>query len=406
MTQLNQSLELSLKLKLNLLLKQSLELLTLPAQELEQILSEEALSNPFIKDFVIRAPETFFCKEPCRFEIPYTPSELEELEKNIKVELSDEEIPVAEELLKHIDEKGFLVTSPEEISRQKGIPLEFLERVRKKVMSLHPEGVASLNLKEFLEIQIEELYPEEKEKLKKALIDLSSGKPVPEEVRRKLSRLKLHPLSGASVNYKIFRVDAVIEEEEGKLIPYLYDEYIEIDLSEEYVELYRKAKGETKRFLKESYERYKELVKALNLRKQNLKRVLEIVAEVQKDFLLGKGSLKSFPLSELANELGVHISTVSRLVNSKYVKTPVGTFLLKHFFPRESVSGISQDELMELIREIIENEDKSKPYSDEEIARMLRRKGYDVARRTVAKYRQLLGIPSSRERKNRYKSLL
>ena len=201
------------------------------------------------------------------------------------------------------------------------------------------------------------------------------------------------------MNYKVSRVDAVIEEEEGILVPYLYDEYIEIDLSEEYVELYRKAKGEAKRFLKESYERYKELLKALNLRRKNLRRALEIVVEVQRDFLLGKGSLKSFSISELASELGVHVSTASRLVNSKYVKTPVGTFLLKHFFPRESVSGASQDELMELIREIVESEDKTRPYSDEEIAKILKQKGYNVARRTVAKYRKLLGIPSSRDRK-------
>ena len=399
MTQLNQSLELSLKIKLNLLLKQSLELLTLPAQELEQVLTEESLSNPFIKDFVVRAPDFFYCKEPCQFEIPYTPSELEELERNIRIELSDEEIPIAEELLKHIDEKGFLAVSPEELARSKGIPLEKLEKVRKKVMSLHPEGVTSLNLKEFLEFQIEELYPEESDKLKEALELLLSGKPVPEKIKEKLSHLKLSPLSGSSVNYKVSRVDAVIEEEEGELVPYLYDEYIEIDLSEEYVELYRKAKGEAKRFLKESYERYKELLKALNLRRKNLRRALEIVVEVQRDFLLGKGSLKSFSISELASELGVHVSTASRLVNSKYVKTPVGTFLLKHFFPRESVSGASQDELMELIREIIESEDKTKPYSDEEIARMLKARGYQVARRTVAKYRQLLGIPSSRDRK-------
>ena len=399
MTQLNQSLELSLKVKLNLLLKQSLEILTLPAQELEQILREESLSNPFIKDFVVRAPDFFYCKEPCQFEIPYTPSELEELERNIRIELPEEEIPIAEELLKHIDEKGFLTISPEELSQKKGIPLEKLESVRKKVMSLHPEGVTSLNVKEFLELQIEELYPEESTELKKALENLFSGKPVPEEIKEKLSHLKLSPLSGNSLNYKVSRVDAVIEEEEGELVPYLYDEYIEIDLSEEYLELYKKAKGKAKSFLKESYERYKELLKALNLRKKNLKKALEIVVEVQRDFLLGKGSLKSFPLSDLANELGVHVSTASRLVNSKYVKTPVGTFLLKYFFPRESVSGASQDELMELIREIIESEDKTKPYSDEEIAKILRTKGYQVARRTVTKYRQLLGIPSSRDRK-------
>ena len=399
MARLNQSLELSLKLKLNLLLKQSLEILVLPSQELEEVLKEESISNPFIKDFVVRAPEFFYCKEPCQLEAPYFPSELKELEENVRIELPEEEIPIAEELLRHVDERGFLSKLPEEIAKTSGIPLEKLEKVRKKVMSLHPEGVCSLNLKEFLEIQIEELYPEEKEELKKALEDLVAGKPVPEELRKKLSRLKLSPLTPNPLTYKVYRVDAVIEEQEGELVPYLYDDYLKIDLSEEYLELYKRAKGEAKKFLKESYERYRELIKALELRKKNLRKTLEIVVEVQRDFLLGRGSLKGFSISELAKELGVHVSTASRLVNSKYVKTPVGTFLLKHFFPRESVSGASQEELMEVIREIIQKEDKTRPYSDEEIAQLLKARGYEVARRTITKYRKLLGIPSSRERK-------
>ena len=104
-------------------------------------------------------------------------------------------------------------------------------------------------------------------------------------------------------------------------------------------------------------------------------------------------------VKDLARELNLSESTVSRLINSKFVKTPQGTYPFRFFFVRETAGGISQEQLMKKIKEIIEKEDKERPLSDEEIANILRREGYSVARRTVTKYREMLGIPPSRKRK-------
>ncbi len=394
---LNQSLELKLKTTLNILLKQQLEVLTLQTTELEKLLNEELLINPFLKVIQKKPPVNF--EEIREIDVPYSPSEYEEIIKNVKLEFEGEELKIALELLNNIDEKGFLSKNVEELAFNLGIPAEKVENVRRKITKIEPLGFCCKDTFEFLEVQIEEYFPEESEKLLKELQEAKEGKNISKEAKEKLSRLKIYPVSQNSVNYRISKVDAVIEEENGELFIYLYDDLFEIDINEETLEHYRKAKGEVKRYLKEFYERYLNLYKAMNLRKENLRKILDIVSQRQKEFLLGKGELKPLSLSEVSERLNIHVSTVSRIVNSKYVKTPVGTYLLKFFFARESSGGLSQDELMNRIKEIIESEDKKKPLSDEQIAKILQREGFKVARRTVAKYREILGIPSSRERK-------
>jgi len=396
---LNQNLELRLKLSLNLLLKQQVEVLTLQVQELERVLNEEVLSNPFVKGIFRKIPSGLSFEEREEFQIPYTPSELEELERNVRAEFEGKELEIALELLKNVDERGFLVEDLGSIAGQLGVKKEVLEKIRRRVMSLEPIGVCSRDVWEFLEVQIRELYPEEADFLLRELERLRKEGSIVQEAKEKIARLRLSPILSSEPVYRIAKVDAVIEEDGDELVVYLYEDFIDIDLNEEYLELYRRARGKVKGFLKEAYERYEALKKALSIRRENLRRILEIVKEVQKDFLKGRGNLKSLGLKDVAEELGVHESTVSRIINSKYVKTPVGTYSLRFFFVRETAGGLSQDELMTLIKEIIEGEDKERPYSDEQIAKILRERGFKVARRTVTKYRELLGIPSSRERR-------
>jgi len=300
-----------------------------------------------------------------------------------------------------LDGDGFLSEPVEKLARKLGVSYEKLERVRRKLVRLEPLGVGCVSAREFLELQIEELYPHLKSELKGALDELERGKRVRPELMEKLRRLRPKPLSGTGGAFKVVRVDAVIEEDGEELVVYLYEEFLELDVNEEYLELYRRSKGKLKGYLKEAFERYETLRRALELRTRNLRRILEKVVSVQEAFLKGKGTLKSLTAKEVARELGLHESTVSRIVNAKFVKTPVGTYPLKFFFVRESAGGLSQDELMRLIRELIENEDRARPLSDGEIARRLKAMGYEVARRTVAKYRELMGIPSSRERRLR-----
>ena len=396
---LNQRLEVRQKLSLKLLLKQDLELLTYQTQELEKIIQEEALINPLVKGVFKKIPKSFEVRETVSYQIPYTPSELEELEQNIRLEFEGREQKLALELLKYLDERGFLSKSVKEVSLELCCSPEELEEIRQKVIRLEPLGICSKDIWEFLEIQIEEFYSEEREVLKKALEELKEGKKVKPEIKEKLSRLRPFPLSNSLERvYTLAKVDAVIEEENGEFFIYLYEDFIDIDLNEEYWELYKKSKG-LQREIKEAFERYENIKRVLDIRRRNLRKVLEKIVERQRNFLLGRGGLRPLTLREVSREVGIHESTLSRIVNSKYVKTPVGTYSLRTFFVRESTEGLTQNDLMKLIKEIVESEDKRKPYSDQEIANILKRKGFNVARRTVAKYREILGIPSSRERK-------
>jgi len=397
---LHQSLRQELRLTLNLLLKQQVELLTLPVQELERVLEEESFSNPFLKGLFKRFPSSLNFEEEVSQEPPYHPSELEELERNLRAELEGRELELALELLKYLDDRGFLSKGVKELAEELGVSEEELEKVRGKVIRLEPLGICSKDPWEFLELQIEEFYGgKEREELLRALRDAKEGREPPPPLKEKLRRLRLRPLSPQEPAFKVVKVDALVEEEGEELRVYLYEDFLELDLNEEYLELYRRSKGKVKGFLKEAFERYRTLLKAFELRRRSLRRVVEKVVQVQEDFLRGRGSLKSLTVKETAREVGLHESTVSRIVNAKFVKTPVGTYPLRVFFVRESAGGLSQEELINAIRELVEGEDKRKPLSDEAIARILRERGYPVARRTVTKYREMLGIPSSRERK-------
>ncbi len=392
-------LQLRLKLNLNLLLKNQIELLLYPAQELEQILKEEKESNPFIEEVYVSEKVYNLFEERKPLQIPARESSFEELLRNVRAEFIGKELEIALELVSLTDGRGFFKGDTKEIARKFGVGEEYVENIRRRVTRLDPLGVCSKDLREFLEIQIEDMYPEEKEELCTYLEFALEGKKIPEDARRKLSHLKISPLEGDTPPPRIGRVDAVIELDDGELVFYLYEELIDIKPSKSYLELYQRSKGETRKFLREYVERLENLKRLLSIRRENLRKILSVIVEVQEDFLKGEGSLKSLLVKDVARMLDVSESTVSRLINSKYVKTPQGTYPLRFFFVRESVGGTSQEEIMKAIRELILAEDKKKPLSDEEIAKILKERGINIARRTVAKYRESMGIPSSRERR-------
>ncbi len=397
---LRQELQLKLKLNLNLLLKNQVEVLLYPIQELEQILKEEKESNPFIEEVYV-SPTAVHLFEERRFPEPvHRAHPLEVLERNVRAELEGTDLRIALELLSCVDEKGFFRGEVESIANELGVSPDRVEKIRRFVTRLEPLGICTRDAFEFAFLQVEELYPDEPwlvEELKRAL----GGKRPSEEAMRKLSHLRMSPIESEAVIPRVSKVDAVIELDDGELVGYIYEELIEIRPNTSYVEMLSKAKGSAREFLKEYFERYENFKKILSVRRENLRRILDEIIRTQEDFLRGEGSLRPLLVKDVAYRLGISESTVSRLINSKYVKTPQGTYPFKFFFVRETAGGVSQEELMREIKEIVSSEDKSRPLSDEEIANILRKRGYNVARRTVAKYREMLGIPSSRERRKR-----
>ncbi len=395
-------LQLKTKLSLNLLLKNNVEILSYSTFEFEELLQEESIANPFVESFDVKVPKSVNFGEgvPDISAVPYTPDPLERLKENIKAEFEGKDLEIALDLIYNTDDKGFISVNLKDISDQHNVSEEYVEEIRKRIMRLDPVGVCSRNVYEFFEVQVEELYPDKKEEYMKLLDKIASGS-VDKKDRKLLKGFRMFPLEGGTNSYKGGRVDAVIEVDDGNLVYFIYEDFFSIKIREDYLELYEKSRGEVKKFLKDMIERINVYNKILNLRREVLKNILEEIVKVQKDFLLGEGPLKGLLMKDVAGKLEISESTLSRICNSKYVKTPVGTYPLRFFFVRNATEGVSQEELMRRIREIIENEDKRNPLSDEEIANILKREGMNTARRTVAKYRDLLGIPSSRERKIR-----
>jgi RNA polymerase sigma-54 factor len=183
----------------------------------------------------------------------------------------------------------------------------------------------------------------------------------------------------------------------------------QLRLNAGYKELLRSngVSGETKTFLRDKFRSAVDLLRSVNQRKQTIYKVCVCVVNRQKEFLEnGPSSLHPMLIKDVAAELGVHSSTISRVVTNKYVDTPQGVIELRKFFTMgvESPDGgeLSITQVKLRIKKLLEEESKKKPYSDNQIGQLLRRDNIFITRRTVAKYREQMQIPGSRERKIGY----
>jgi len=167
----------------------------------------------------------------------------------------------------------------------------------------------------------------------------------------------------------------------------------------------RKSEKETFSFIKKKMDSAKWFIEAVKQRQNTLYVTMKAIMDYQREYFLTGDETKLRPmiLKDIADIVGMDVSTISRVANSKYVQTPFGTFLLKSFFSesmkKEDGEEVSTREVKTILKELIENEDKKKPLTDEQLMKALREKGYPIARRTVAKYREQLGIPVARLRK-------
>ncbi len=203
--------------------------------------------------------------------------------------------------------------------------------------------------------------------------------------------------------------DAIVEydEEQDRYIAFLNDTRLpNLQINKQYAEMARdKAVPKKDReFLKTNVSNAQWLIDAVGQRRHTLLRVIGVVVEAQRDFFdYGPQALKPLPMTQVAEQLGIHVATVSRAVAEKYLQTPRGVVPLRKFFTgglaTDSGEDMSYDAVRAALQEVITAEDKSKPLSDEAIVEALKGKGIEIARRTVAKYRDQLGIPSARLRK-------
>ncbi|MBR4648001.1 MAG: RNA polymerase factor sigma-54 [Bacteroidales bacterium] len=205
--------------------------------------------------------------------------------------------------------------------------------------------------------------------------------------------------------------DFIITNRDGKLILTLNNQYVpQVRINKEFSNAYRflskeeynRRKAEADRFMKKYVDDGNQFIKTLGLREELLFNTMYAIMQHQRDYFMtgDNKDLKPMILKTIAQEVGVDISTISRVSNSKYVQTDFGIVPLKHLFS-EAVNDddVSSKEIKQILGDLIADEDKKKPLSDDKLCAMLKEKGYDIARRTVAKYRDQLGIPVARLRK-------
>ncbi|MCG0275732.1 MAG: RNA polymerase factor sigma-54 [Thermosediminibacteraceae bacterium] len=331
---------------------------------------------------------------------------------------------IGEFLIGNLDKNGYLTVEVEEAAKILKVSKKEVEEALKVIQSFDPPGVGARNLEECLLIQVEQRGikdPKLEALIKNHLKDLAEARysRIAEKLNITLSKvqelkdiiLTLDPKparnfsSANEIQYII--PDAVIEKVGDEYVivmndsvtPRLYINpyYRSLLLSEDKESL-------TSKFLTRKLEAALWLIKSIEQRRMTLYKVISAIIEAQRDFFdNGISGLKPLTLKQIADKIGVHESTVSRAINGKYVQTPRGVFELKFFFKNglETVNGSStcSETIKKMLKEMISREDPYNPLSDQKIADDLKKRGIMISRRTVAKYREQLGIPSSAKRK-------
>lgn len=336
-------------------------------------------------------------------------------------ERSDEEI--AAHIIGNLDKDGYLCATFEEIASECDVSVEEAERVVRSIQQLDPPGIAARDLAECLLIQLDQIgldnglesrlvrnHLDKLENRKYDQIAKAEGVPV-EDVYKAITTIQqLEPRPG-----RPFADDSV-----RYIVPDIYvykvgKEYV-ISLNEDglprlrvnpfYLELLRQEGADNvpnKTYLTERLKAASWLIKSIHQRQNTIYRVTESIVKFQRDFLdHGIDKLRPLVLKDVADDIEMHESTVSRVTTNKYVHTPQGVFELKFFFTsgiKTAEGAVSSSSIKERIKNIIAAEKPEVPISDQEIAEMLAKENIDIARRTVAKYREGLGILSSSKRK-------
>jgi len=335
-------------------------------------------------------------------------------------------IEIARQIIGNLNEDGYVIISLEELCSLASCTMEEAAEALHLVQTMDPVGVGARDLRECLLLQLQSLDMKDglAYKIVQDYLPLLEGHKFKEiasrtetsfeEVLRAVDCIKhLIPKPGQRYNnQKVTYVqpEVTISKVDDEFVVLMNDEGMpQLRLNAGYKELLRSngVSGETKSFLREKFRSAVDLLRSVNQRKQTIYKVCLCIVSRQKDFLEnGPSHLHPMLIKDVAAELGVHSSTISRVVTNKYVDTPQGVMELRKFFtmgvenPEGGELSIVQVKLR--IKKLIESENKNKPYSDNQIGQLLRRDNIFITRRTVAKYREQMQIPGSRERKIGY----
>lgn len=356
--------------------------------------------------------------------ITAAPTLLEHLLEQLHVQKLTASLDIAEYIVGNLNDKGYLTLALDDIAREMNVPLAKVEEALTVVQSLDPLGVGARNLEECLYLQLPLIpdYPPELPEFLKHLEDLAAGRlqRIAQALKISLSRVqeladlvrKLDPKPGlrfsgpGEVRYIV--PDVVIEEIEGEFIILVNDITVpRLGVNKTYRDALSQDEGtDTRKFVEQKLNAAAWLIRSIEQRRLTLYKVADAIVKWQTDFLRnGIRHLRPLTLRDIAEEIGVHESTVSRATAHKYVQTPRGIFEFKFFFANsmgrghQNDSGVTTDVIKVVLRDIITSENPRSPYSDQKLADLLKARGMEISRRTVAKYRDELGIPSTSVRK-------
>ncbi len=337
---------------------------------------------------------------------------------------SEEEIRVGTWIIGNLDEDGYLKVSLEEFVPESGLPLEKMEGVLRKIQESDPVGVAARDLKECLLIQLSQLSPRDPiaEKIVQEHLSLLKNRNYPaiakrlgvsvERVNRAASLIsRLEPKPGRAYGGEIAQEiipDVYVYKLEGEYVVSLNDEGVpRMKVNSYYRRILaegRNAQQEDRKYIQEKLRSALWLIRSIDQRQRTIYKVAKSIVKFQKDFLdQGVQYLKPLVLRDVAEDIQMHESTISRVTNNKYIHTPQGIYELKFFFnagiPSVQGEAMASESVKSLLKEIIGQENPKKPYSDEKLVQMLKERNIHIARRTISKYREIMKILSSSERR-------
>jgi len=364
------------------------------------------------------------------------------LEDKLKEQITDMSLEksvqkIAFYLIGELDENGFLSIDYDEIKENFGVDFQTVEQAVEAIQNCEPSGVGAENLKESLLLQLDKLGYDDSDLIYKIIQkcwDLFiHGKITtiarkfeiePIEVQEALEIVKQLNLSPAKEEEKdtaeVIIPDLIVRFEEGEWKVSVNDEFMpNLEINQQYSDMLKrqfKADRDTKEFIRDKYNKANWLINAVEQRRMTMIITMYAIIKRQPNFFTmaastgsatesatKERSLLPLNLADIAADTGLHQSTLSRVSNNKYVITPFGMFELKYFFSEVIMQNedgdISTRKIKDKLRELIENEDKSEPLSDQQLADELEKAELPIARRTVAKYREQLGFATARLRK-------
>lgn len=424
----------TLKLKMTQELSQAITLLQYSSQELTAFLESKALENPLIqietshvktmdprKD---RPKKTRVIDKDQQNWIEQIGKTAATLYDHLYAQIvNHSDVGLLKTFLEYIDGNGYIVMRNESLVTTLGISQEKVDSLVSIIQDLEPAGVGARSLGECLFLQLirmlnrnplaEKLvsdhfeeFAEKKWKTLSKRLNVSLS-----DIQAAFDLIQtLNPRPGADFHEEApsYVIPDVSVKWDGKHFEIsVYEDVLpKLSFQEEYYQQFSSVKDASlNKYLQEKQQDYSWIVRSLEQRKETITKVsLAIVQRQQNFFEKGPLHLKPMTMREIAEEIDVHESTVSRAVREKYMQTPFGTFELKSFFTNmvstTNSEATSSNQVKDSIKKLVDGEDKAKPYSDQEILDILKENdGFVISRRTVAKYRDQLGIPSSSKRK-------